>query len=185
MLLDDLLGIRDPLTSCLPSIRRPDAATGAVVDAAAWRGSTPAVYVIEDAHWIDEASESMLVEFIVRGRRTYALVLMTYRPEYRGALAASRFQTIPLRRLMVRRSALTADCWGRPVGRRAGRAIAERAAGNPFFARRSCATWPNAGCSRATAAATCAATTPQNQRARDLQAAIAARVDRLGAAQAR
>ena len=49
-----------------------------------WPVQTPAVYVIEDAHWIDEVSESMLAEFLTVIPQTPSLVLVTYRPEYRG-----------------------------------------------------------------------------------------------------
>ena len=40
---------------------------------------------IEDVHWIDEVSESMLADFLVgRSAGRMSLVLITYRPEYRG-----------------------------------------------------------------------------------------------------
>jgi predicted ATPase len=61
VLLDDLLGIRDPAAE-LPKIA-PDARRRrltALVNAAALARSTLRVYVIEDAHWIDHTSESML-----------------------------------------------------------------------------------------------------------------------------
>ena len=58
----------------------------ALVDAAALARQEPAVYVIEDAHWIDEVSESMLAEFLTVIPQTPSLVLITYRPEYQGAL---------------------------------------------------------------------------------------------------
>ena len=47
----------------------------------------PALYVIEDAHWIDEVSESMLADFLAVIPQTHSMVLITYRPEYRGSLA--------------------------------------------------------------------------------------------------
>jgi adenylate cyclase len=37
--------------------------------------------VIEDAHWIDEVSESMLADFVAVIRQTRSMVLITYRPE--------------------------------------------------------------------------------------------------------
>ena len=52
-----------------------------------WPAKSPAVYVVEDAHWIDEVSESMLADFFTVIPQTPSLVLVTYRPEYRGALA--------------------------------------------------------------------------------------------------
>ena len=59
----------------------------------------PAVYVIEDAHWIDEVSESMLADFLTVIPQTHRMVLITYRPEYRGALAqVPGAQTIRLHR---------------------------------------------------------------------------------------
>ena len=94
MLLDDLLGIRDAATE-LPDIA-PDARRRrltALVNAASLARAEPAVYVIEDVHWIDEASESMLAEFLPVIPQTPALVLMTYRPEYRAYLAGSRMPT--------------------------------------------------------------------------------------------
>lgn len=46
-----------------------------------------ALFVIEDAHWIDEVSESMLADFIAVIADTPSMVLITYRPEYHGALS--------------------------------------------------------------------------------------------------
>ena len=88
LLFDDLLGIADPNTP-LPPID-PDARRRrltALVNAASLARQAPAVYVVEDAHLIDEASESMLAEFFAVIPQTPSLVLVTYRPEYEGALA--------------------------------------------------------------------------------------------------
>ena len=89
LLLDDLLGITDPDVE-LPKID-PDARRRrltALVNAASLARKTPAVYVVEDAHWIDEVSESMLAEFLTVIPQTPSLVLVTYRPEYRGRVDA-------------------------------------------------------------------------------------------------
>src|SRR5689334_7977395 len=87
LLLNDLLGIADPDVE-LPKID-PDARrrrlTG-LVNAASLARKTPAVYVVEDAHWIDEVSESMLAEFLMVIPQAPSLVLVTFRPEYDGAL---------------------------------------------------------------------------------------------------
>ena len=85
LLFDDLLGIADP-NAPLPAID-PDARRRrltALVNAASLARETPAVYVVEDAHWIDEVSESMLADFLTVIPQTPSLVLVTYRPEYRG-----------------------------------------------------------------------------------------------------
>ena len=89
VLFDDLLGIADP-DAPLPAID-PDARRRrltALVNAASLARETPAVYVVEDAHWIDEVSESMLADFLTVIPQTPSLVLVTYRPEYRGRIDA-------------------------------------------------------------------------------------------------
>ena len=108
-----------------------------MVKAAALARTTPVVYVIEDAHWIDGISESMLAEFLTVIPQTPSLVVVTYRPEYNGALAhAPRSQTIALEPLdESQMMALGAELLGedRSVTELA-ELITTRAAGNPFFA---------------------------------------------------
>ena len=109
----------------------------ALVNAASLARETPAVYVVEDAHWIDEVSESMLADFLTVIPQTPSLVLVTYRPEYDGALARVHgAQTIALAPLSdSETAALVSQLLGSDpsVGGLASM-IAERAAGNPFFA---------------------------------------------------
>ena len=65
LLLDDLLGIADPDVP-LPQID-PDARRRrltALIKAALLASTAPALYIIEDAHWIDAVSESMLADFL-------------------------------------------------------------------------------------------------------------------------
>jgi class 3 adenylate cyclase len=137
LLFDDLLGIADPEVA-LPTID-PDARRRrltALVNAASLARQDPAVYVIEDAHWIDEVSESMLTEFLTVIPQTPSLVLVTYRPEYQGALTqVAGTQTIALAPLSDPETAtLVAQLLG-PDSSVVGMAtlIVERAAGNPFF----------------------------------------------------
>ncbi len=137
-LLGDLLGIADPAVAA-PDIEgdaRRRRLTALVT--AAWvsrRGS--ALYVIEDAHWMDEVSESMLADFLTVIRQTRSMMLITYRPEYQGALAAiPGAQTIALRPL---NTAQTVALIGELLGTDASvlglaEVISERACGNPFFA---------------------------------------------------
>jgi class 3 adenylate cyclase len=138
LLLDDLLGIADPNTPS-PAID-PDARRRrltALLNTALLARQTPAVYVVEDAHWIDEVSESLLAEFLTVIPQTPSLLLVTYRPEYQGALSrATGAQTIALAPLSDSETAslisalLGADASNGALGEK----IAERAGGNPFFA---------------------------------------------------
>ncbi len=137
LLFDDLLGIADP-DIALPKID-PDARRRrltALVNTAALARVNPAVYVIEDAHWIDEVSESMIADFLTVIPQTPSLVLITYRPEYRGALSqVVDAQTIVLAPLAdSETAALVLGLLGHdPSVRELGQTIADRAAGNPFF----------------------------------------------------
>ena len=138
LLFDDLLGIGDSEAD-LPKID-PDARRRrltALVNAASLARKTPAVYVVEDAHWIDEVSESMLAEFLTVIPQTPSLFLVTYRPEYEGALSRMHgAQTIALAPLSnPETAALVSQLLGPdPSVSGLADAIVERAAGNPFFA---------------------------------------------------
>ncbi len=137
-LFEDLLGISDPDVE-LPRID-PDARRRrltAMVNSATLASQDPAVYVIEDAHWMDESSESLLADFLTVVPQTRLLTVITHRPEYRGALAqVPGAQSIALSPLSSRETAaLVSELLGPdPSVRELGQAIAERAAGTPFFA---------------------------------------------------
>jgi adenylate cyclase len=138
VLLEDLLGIRDPATA-LPDVA-PEAQRRrltALITSASLATTEPLLYVIEDVHWIDEVSESMLADFLTVVPRTPVLTLITYRPEYRGPLSRiPGAQTIALRPLSEKQAAtLTAQLLGAEpqLGDLAAR-VSERAGGNPFFA---------------------------------------------------
>jgi class 3 adenylate cyclase len=183
-LVDDLLGIADPEVS-LPRID-PDARRRrltALVNAASLARETPALYIIEDAHWIDEVSESMLTEFLVVIPQTPSLVLVTYRPEYHGALTQmAGAQTIALAPLSdAETAALVSELLGPdPSVGALGEKIAERAAGNPFFAEEMVRELAERGVLRGERGAyiSTAEAAEVNVPA-TLHATIAARIDRL------
>jgi adenylate cyclase len=139
LLFYDLLGVANPDVA-VPSID-PDARRRrltALINAASLNRQRPVVYVIEDAHWIDDVSESMLADFMTVIPQTPALVLVTYRPEYRGALSrVAGGQTIALAPLSASEStALISEQLGtHPSVAALAETIADRAAGNPFFAQ--------------------------------------------------
>ena len=138
LLLDDLLGIADPEVA-LPQID-PDARRRrltALINAASLARTEPALFIIEDAHWIDTVSDSMLADFLSVISRTPAMVLITSRPEYQGALTrVPGAQTIALAPLGDSdTAALIGELLGAdPSVTGLAAVIAERAAGNPFFA---------------------------------------------------
>jgi predicted ATPase len=184
VLLDDLLRIADP-DAAVPKID-PDARRRrltALVNAASLARQAPALYIIEDAHWIDEVSESMVAEFLMVTPQTPSLELVTYRPEYRGALTLEAgAQTIALAPLSDSETAelITGLLGPDPSVSALGQMIAETASGNPFFAeeivrhlaeRGVLGGEPGAYLSNAEVAEVSVPAT--------LQATIAARIDRL------
>jgi class 3 adenylate cyclase len=138
LLLDDLLGISDPeapVPQIDPDARRRRLTT--LINTASLARTEPALYIIEDAHWVDAVSESMLAEFLTVIPQTSSMVLITSRPEYEGALTRVHgAQTISLAPLSDSDAAkLIGELLGSDpsVGELAA-TIAERAAGNPFYA---------------------------------------------------
>ncbi|WP_372515535.1 ATP-binding protein [Mycobacterium intermedium] len=138
LLLDDLLGIADPDVD-LPQID-PDARRRrltALVNTTALERTEPVLYLIEDAHWIDAVSESMLADFLTVVAHTPVMVLITFRPEYAGVLSRIHgAQTIALAPLD---DSDTTALIGELLGPDSSvsditSVITERSAGNPFFA---------------------------------------------------
>lgn len=138
LLLDDLLGIADP------DVRPPDIAADArrrrltkLINTASIARTRPALFIIEDAHWIDAASESLIAGFVAVIPRTPSAVLISYRPEYQGTLArvdhAQRIALGPLSDSDIAK--LLDELLGPdPSVDELAMIIAQRAAGNPFFA---------------------------------------------------
>ena len=153
------------------------------MNAASLARETPGVYVVEDAHWIDEISESMLADFLMVIPQTPSLVLVTYRPEYRGALTqVAGAQTIVLAPLSDSEiTALVAELLGSdPSVEALGHTIVERAAGNPFFAEEMVRELAERGVLRGEPGAYLAsAEVAEVSVPATLQATIAARIDRL------
>jgi adenylate cyclase len=187
VVLDDTLGIRDPADE-LPDIA-PDARRRrltATVSAVGLANKAPSIYVIEDAHWIDKTSESLLADFLTVVPQTPALVLITYRPEYTGALSRlAGAQTISLAPLdFSETTALAAQLLGTDSSVAPLTAqIAERAGGNPLFVEEMVRDLTDRGVLAGTRGAhvntgqSTDVTVPAT-----LQAAIAARIDRLDSA---
>jgi adenylate cyclase len=185
VLLDDLIGVRDdaiPMPVIAPDARRRR--LGALLNTGAAARKSPAVYVIEDVHWIDEVSEAMLAEVAAVMPQTHSLMVVTYRPEYRGTLdslpAAHRIALAPLDDSDS--ATLAAELLGAdPSVARLVETVADRAAGNPFFAEEIIRELAERGVIAGEPGAYVTRTNVADLRVpATLQATIAARIDRLG-----
>jgi hypothetical protein len=137
ILFDDLLGIGDP-TVVLPEVTAEarQQRLSRLVSAASLARTTPVVHAIEDVHWIDEVSEALIAGFTAVIPQTPSLVLLTYRPEYRGALSrVPNAHTLAVAPLDAAASTtLITELVGTdPSVHGLATRIAERADGNPFF----------------------------------------------------
>ncbi len=184
LLFDDLLGIADPgmpLPQIDPDARRRRLT--AMINAASLARTEPALYVIEDVHWIDGVSESMLADFLTVIPRTPSMVLITSRPEYRGALTqVAGAQTIALAPLGDSDTvALLAELLGSdPSVAELAALIADRAAGNPFFAEEMVRELVQRGVLAGERGSyVCGTNATEVTVPATVQAAIAARIDRL------
>jgi class 3 adenylate cyclase len=135
-LLEDLLGVGDSGAAArVPADARRRRLSHLVTSELAARRD-PALLIIEDVHWIDEVSETMLTEVLAMVPRTPGIAAVTYRPEYRGSLHhfadAARFVLAPLsdsQATGIARELMGAD----PSLGTLTEQIIGRAAGNPFF----------------------------------------------------
>jgi class 3 adenylate cyclase len=186
LLLDDLLGVADPgmpLPQIDPDARRRRLT--ALINAASLARTEPALYVIEDAHWIDAVSEPMLADFLTVIPQTKLMVLITSRPEYQGALTRVHgAQTIALAPL---RDSDTAALIGELLGSDPSvddlaAIITDRAAGNPFFAEEMVRELVQRGVLAGERGDyVCRADVAEVSVPATVQAAIGARIDRLSA----
>lgn len=189
-LLCDLLGIGE--SGMGPVAIDPDARRrrlAGVVQAAALTRSTPTVYVVEDAHWLDDVSELILADLVSALRRTHSLALLTYRPEYRGILTETTgSQAIRLAPLVdTEISALTKELLGiDPSVAGLYAEVAERSDGNPFFAEEIVRDLAEREVLIGTPGAyVCRVDTAQVSVPATVQATIEARIDRLSGASKR
>jgi hypothetical protein len=183
-MLDDLLGIADPDVK-LPKID-PDARRRrltALINSVLLTHPRPAVIVVEDAHWIDEVSESMIAGFLAVVPQTRSVALITYRPDYHGMLSRiPGTQTINLAPLSDSdASALVSELMGSdPSLDSVAATVANRAAGNPFFAEEMIRELAQRGVLHGDPGGyVCRAAATDVSVPATLQATIAARIDRL------
>jgi adenylate cyclase len=187
LILDDLLGIGDgsvELAAINPAARLRRLTR--LINTISLARTTPAVYIVEDVHWIDEVSDSLLADFVAVAPQTRSLVLITYRPDYRGALTrAPHSQTITLAPLNAGLSATLATelIGSHPSVTTISMRVAERAAGNPFFAEEMVRDLAERGVLMGGRGEyVCGSDHADTSVPATLQATIAARIDRLSPA---
>lgn len=96
-----------------------------------------AVLLLEDLHWLDEASEAFVAALVDAVAGTHTLVVMNYRPHFQPAWAqAPHFTRLDLPDLAANdMHSLVAGLLGaRPQLAEVCKLVVARSAGNPFFA---------------------------------------------------
>ncbi|MGO9694686.1 MAG: ATP-binding protein, partial [Mycobacterium sp.] len=99
LLLDDLLGIcGGPCPDVNPDARRRRLVE--LIKTVSRARPAPAIYIVEDAQWIDGVSEKLLADFAAAVPKMRATLLVEHRPQYSGTLSripgAHRFRLAPL-----------------------------------------------------------------------------------------
>jgi class 3 adenylate cyclase/tetratricopeptide (TPR) repeat protein len=185
-LVFDLLGVSDPEHPAPPMDpealqRRLFAVARRIVQADGQREL--GVTLIEDLHWIDAASEAFLEQIVEANATTRGLVLVNFRPEYRGRwMQKSYYQQVALVPLGADaiRDLLHDLLGGDPGLGDLEDAIERKTEGNPFFIEEIVRDLVETGTLVGTKGA-CRLARPVNDLAvpANVQAVLAARIDRL------
>ncbi|MFQ5416798.1 MAG: adenylate/guanylate cyclase domain-containing protein, partial [Myxococcota bacterium] len=96
----------------------------------------PTIFLIDDLHWVDEASDDFIAQLVEAVHDTRTLIVVNFRPEYRADwMQRSDYLQLPLSPLGPEtiRGLLTALLGDDPSVAALPDAIHARAAGNPFF----------------------------------------------------
>jgi AAA ATPase domain len=134
--LTDFLGCAEPTSSAIdPSTRRMRLreSIGRIAKAA-W--SQTSVIIIEDLHWLDEASQDFLETWIAAVEGTRVLMVLTYRPDWSLPSRPPWYRELALPELGLGEvGQVICDLLGDGAGLDQVVAhVAERSDGNPFFA---------------------------------------------------
>ncbi|MGH8821707.1 MAG: ATP-binding protein, partial [Rhodoferax sp.] len=186
-LFNEFLGVADPAGA--PCSQAPKARRARLLalfaDMVRYTGATPSVIVVEDLHWLDEASAEFLDVLVQSVPGTRTLLLFNYRPLYKASWSAlPQFQEIHLAELgtadteaLVRELAGPQQEWQDVLA-----LIVQRSAGNPFFAEELVRALLEGG-ERSGAPGAPSLEARFRALPATVQAVIGARIDRLGATQ--
>src|SRR5262245_53267124 len=183
----EFLGVPDPARPAPPS--GPETRHRQLLDlfrrlARARSAREPAVFLFEDLHWLDRASEEFIENLVVEsvpGNRT--LVILNFRPEYHAEwMKRSYYQQLPLLPLGPEAiKELFADLLGSdPSLDRLRERIQEHTGGNPFFIEETVNSLIETGVvAGARGAYHLVATADEVDLPSTVQSVLAARIDRL------
>src|SRR5258708_21033741 len=134
--LTDFLGCAETTSRVIdPASRRIGLrdSTGRIVKAAWWRTS---VIIIEDLHWLDEASQDFLETWMAAVEGTRVLMVLTFRPDWSPPSRPAWYRELALPELGLGEvGQVICDLIGDGAGLDQVVAhVAERSDGNPFFA---------------------------------------------------
>jgi adenylate cyclase len=135
-ILADFLGCAEPTSMAIdPATRRMRMreSIGRIVKAA---GLQTSVFIIEDLHWLDEASEDFLETWMAAVEGTRILMVLTFRPDWSPPFRPASYRELALAELGLGEvGQVIRDLIGDGPGLDQVVAhIAERSDGNPFFA---------------------------------------------------
>jgi predicted ATPase len=100
-------------------------------------GDVPSVIMIEDLHWLDDASQEFVATLVDAVAKTRVMLLLNFRPGYSAPwIGWPYYRQIPLQELSPSHTAGLVEelAGGRPELDGVRRRVAERSGGNPFFA---------------------------------------------------
>ncbi len=101
------------------------------------QGAAASVLIIEDLHWLDEASNEFITALVDAAAGTRMMLVVNYRPGYSaGWMRRPHFRELPLPDLSPADTDAILEelIGGHPRLREIRRGVARRSAGNPFFA---------------------------------------------------
>jgi len=138
-LLFDFMGVPDPERPA-PDLR-PEQRERAIVEfirelVSERSQRESALIFVDDLHWVDPESDTLLAELVLAARGTRTLLLFNFRPEYRAPwMEGAGYRGLPLAPLSEADAARMLDELLGGAAELAGlkAQITARAAGNPFF----------------------------------------------------